>query len=54
MRKVILGLSIIVAGTFFSAFQPISQSHARVILKEKTKFYKVTGSTGADIYRSMT
>lgn len=53
MQKFILGLSIILTLTFMSPIFMISQSHARVILKEKTKFYTIKGTTGVEIYKSM-
>lgn len=53
MSRILLGLAVILAIIFSSPLNPISQSHARVILKEKVKYYRVTGSTGAELYKSM-
>lgn len=53
MSRILLGLAVILAIIFSNPLSPISQSHARVILKEKVKYYRVTGSTGAELYKSM-
>lgn len=53
MKKSLLTLSVIMIATAFNAMQFVSSSDARVILKEKTKFYTVTGNTGAELYKSM-
>lgn len=53
MYKFILGLSFFVAGVFSSSLFSVSDAHAKVILKERVKFYTVTGSTGAELYKSM-
>lgn len=53
MSKIMLGLAIVFAVIFSNPLAPISQLHAKVILNEKVKYYTVTGSTGAELYRSM-
>ena len=53
MRNLILGLAVILAGTFYNPITSASQAYARVLLKEKIKYYNVTGSTGAELYKSM-
>lgn len=53
MRKIILGLSVIIFSLFSNPFDPIAQLQARVILNEKVQYYRVTGSTGAELYKSM-
>ena len=52
MSKILLGLAVVCATIFSNPISPISQSYARVILKEKVKYYRVTGSTGAELYKS--
>lgn len=53
MQKLVWGLALIVTGVFFNSTIEVAQSHARVIIKEKTKYYRVTGSNGVEIYKSM-
>lgn len=53
MRKTILGIWIAAFTIFSNPLSPISHSQARVILKEKVKYYTVSGSTGAELYKSM-
>jgi predicted secreted Zn-dependent protease len=53
MKKTLLALSAIVMASAFNTMQFVSTPQARVILKEKTKFYTVTGNTGAELYKSM-
>lgn len=53
MKKFLTGMTIALTAMAFNTFSDVKNSNARVILKEKTKFYNVKGSTGAEIYRSM-
>lgn len=53
MRKIVLGLVFAFAVIFANPLAPIAQLQAKVILNEKVKFYTVTGSTGAELYKSM-
>lgn len=53
MSRMLLGLAVAFAVVFSNPLSPISQSHAKVILKEKIKYYTVTGKTGVDLYKSM-
>ncbi len=53
MHKILLGLTIAFGTVILNPFAQVSQADARVILREKVKFYNVTGSTGKDIYKSM-
>ncbi len=53
MSKVLLGLIAAFAVVFSNPLSPISQSQAKVILKEKVKYYSVSGNTGAELYKSM-
>jgi predicted secreted Zn-dependent protease len=53
MKRVMLVLGIVCASVFSNPFSSISQSQAKVVLKEKIKYYSVTGSTGAELYKSM-
>lgn len=53
MSKVLLGLIAAFAVVFSNPLSPISKSQAKVILKEKVKYYTVSGNTGAELYKSM-
>jgi len=53
MYKFVVGLSFLVTGMISSSLISPSDAHARVILKERVKYYTVTGSTGAELYKSM-
>lgn len=53
MSKIVLGLAIVIVSIFSNPLDPISHLHAKVILKEKVKFYTITGKTGAELYKSM-
>ena len=53
MSKVLLGLIAAFAFVFSNPISPLSQSQAKVILKEKVKYYSVSGNTGAELYKSM-
>ncbi len=53
LRKIISSIAVVVTSFLITQVFDVSQSQARVILKEKTKFYSVTGKTGAELYKSM-
>lgn len=53
MQNLVLGLALALAGVFFNSIIEVSHSQARVIIKEKTKYYRVTGSNGVEIYKNM-
>ena len=53
MQKFMLSLALVLIGTFCITLVQVSKSEARVIIKEKTRFYGITGSNGVEIYKSM-
>lgn len=46
-------MAAIITSVFISQVIDVSPSQAGIILKERTKFYTVTGKTGKEIYHSM-
>jgi len=53
VRILILFVALLIAGAFTNTFPIVSSAEARVIVREKVQFYRVTGNTGAEIYKSM-